>query len=78
MLEVAYQYKKAINKITDMRDMKLRAYEIETHEWEVVRQLRDLLKASDFLFCADCSTHHPSLRFSRTQHYSSHVAARLA
>ena len=78
MLDVAYQYKKAINKITDMWDMKLCAYEIETHEWKVVRQLRDLLKVSDCLFCTICSTHHPSLRFLMTQHYSSHVAAHLA
>jgi hypothetical protein len=50
MLEFAYKYKTAINKITDIRDMKLRQYEIETHEWEVVRQLRDLLKVSTILF----------------------------
>ena len=46
MLDFAYQYKQAINKITDIREMKLREYEIEVHEWEVVRQLRDLLKVS--------------------------------
>jgi hypothetical protein len=50
MLEFAYKYKTAINKITDIRDMKLRQYEIETHEWEVVRQLHDLLKVSTILF----------------------------
>jgi hypothetical protein len=44
MLDFAYQHKKAINKITDMRDMKLRQYEIEKDEWEVIRQLHDLLK----------------------------------
>jgi hypothetical protein len=48
MLEFAYQYRKAINIITDIREMKLRLYEIEAHEWEIVRQLRDLLKASIF------------------------------
>jgi hypothetical protein len=46
MLDFAYEYKKAINKITDIRDMKLRAYEIELHEWKLVRQLRDILKVS--------------------------------
>lgn len=46
MLDFAYRYKKAINKITDIRDMKLRKYEIEANEWEVVRQLCDLLKVS--------------------------------
>jgi len=49
MLNVAYQYKKAINKITDMRDMKLHQYEIEGHEWELVWQLRDLLKVTHAL-----------------------------
>jgi hypothetical protein len=39
MLDFAYQYKWAINKITDIHEMKLREYKIEAHEWEVVRQL---------------------------------------
>jgi hypothetical protein len=47
MLDFAYQYKKAINKITDIQDMKLRLYEIDVHEWELVRQLHDLLKVSN-------------------------------
>ena len=50
MLEFAYRYKKAVNKITDIRDMKLRRYEIEPHEWEIIRQLRDLLSVSHFIF----------------------------
>jgi hypothetical protein len=50
MLDFAYQYRKAINKITDIQDMKLRVYEIEAHEWEIIRQLHDLLKVSNFLF----------------------------
>lgn len=78
MLEFAYQYKKAINKITDIRDMKLRAYEINAHEWEIVRQLRDLLKVSKFSFLLAvrsslCSSLR--LRFSRTRHCSFHAAA---
>jgi hypothetical protein len=54
MLDCAYEYRKAINKITDLRDMKLRQYEIETHEWEIVRQLHDLLKVSFFLLIIVC------------------------
>ena len=46
MLSEAYHFKVAVNKITDMRDMKLRQYEIESHEWEIVRQLCDVLKVS--------------------------------
>jgi len=44
MLDFAYDYKDAVNKITAIREMKLRKYEIEPDEWEMVRQLRDLLK----------------------------------
>ena len=50
MLDFAYQYRVAINKITDIRDMKLHAYKIEAHEWETVWQLRDLLKVSNYYF----------------------------
>ena len=44
MLDFAYEYKDALNKITALREMKLRDYEIEPEDWEVVKQLRDLLK----------------------------------
>jgi hypothetical protein len=39
MLDFAYQYKWAINKITDIHKMKLCEYKIEAHKWEVVQQL---------------------------------------
>jgi hypothetical protein len=48
MLAEAYKYKTAVNKITEMREMELCKYEIEAHEWEVIRQLCDLLKVSPF------------------------------
>ena len=47
MLEFAYKYKDAINKLTDTRETKLRGYEIDLHEWEIVRQLWDLLKVKE-------------------------------
>jgi hypothetical protein len=56
MLDFAYQYRKAINKITDIWDMKLHVYEIEVHEWEMIRQLRDLLKVSSLSFVFNCQT----------------------
>ncbi len=43
MLQFTYKYKDAINKITDTHEMKLRDYEIEPHEWDIVKQLRDIL-----------------------------------
>jgi hypothetical protein len=56
MLDFAYQYRKVINKITDIWDMKLHVYEIEVHEWEMIRQLRDLLKVSSLSFVFNCQT----------------------
>ena len=52
MLQFAYEYKDAINKITDTREMKLRDYEIEPHEWDIVKQLWDILavRPSTFKF----------------------------
>ena len=49
MLTFAYDYKDTLNKITALREMKLRDYEIEPEEWEVVKQLRDLLKVCSIL-----------------------------
>ena len=43
MLQFTYEYKDAINKITDMRKMKLQDYEIERHKWDIVKQLQDIL-----------------------------------
>ncbi len=39
MLQFAYEYKIAINKITNTHKMKLQDYEIELHEWDIVKQL---------------------------------------
>jgi hypothetical protein len=47
MLEFAYEYKDGINQITSIRKMKLRQYEIEEDEWEIIKELRDLLKVSN-------------------------------
>jgi len=49
MLAFAYDYKDALNKITALHEMKLRDYKIELEEWEVVKQLRDLLKVRSIL-----------------------------
>ena len=49
MLVFAYQYKDAINDITAIREMKLRNYEIEPEEWEIIKQLRNVLKVSSAL-----------------------------
>jgi hypothetical protein len=63
--------------------MKLRVYKIEAHEWEIVRQLRDLLKVSRLLNMSGglgltITLILYSLSYSRTQCCSSYVVARLA
>lgn len=46
MLAFAVEYKKAINEITADQELKLRKYELLREEWEIVVQLRDVLKVS--------------------------------
>ena len=50
MLNFAYQYRVTINKIMDIHNMKLHAYEVEAYEWETVQQLHDLLKVNNNYF----------------------------
>jgi hypothetical protein len=44
MLSFAYSYCDAYNELTGNRDMKMQKYEIEDAEWEIVKQLADVLK----------------------------------
>ena len=44
MLDFAVKHITAIDAITSDRDMKLRQYELSEDEWDVARQLRDVLK----------------------------------
>ena len=46
MLSFAYTYRDAYNELTGNRDMKMRKYEIEDDDWEIVKQLADVLKVS--------------------------------
>ena len=46
MLSFAYDYRDAYNELSSNRDMKMRKYEIEDYEWEIVKQLADILKVS--------------------------------
>ena len=50
MLSFAYTYRDAYNELTSNRDMKMRKYEIEDQEWEIVKQLADVLKVSSQIF----------------------------
>ncbi len=44
MLHFAYTYQDTYNELTSNREMKMRKYEIEDQEWEIVKQLADILK----------------------------------
>ena len=50
MLNFTYEYKEAINQITDRCEMKLRDYEIEPHEWDIIKQLWDILGIRPSMF----------------------------
>ncbi len=50
MLNFAYNYRDAYNELCANRDMKMRKYEIKDYEWEIVRQLADILKVNWFSF----------------------------
>ena len=46
MLDFAVEHITEINTITGDRDMKLRQYELSEDDWDMARQLRDVLKVS--------------------------------
>jgi hypothetical protein len=50
MLSFTYTYCDAYNELTRNRDMKMRKYEIEDSEWEIVKQLADVLKVCVYFF----------------------------
>ena len=46
MLDFTLEHITEINTITGDRDMKLRQYELSEDDWDMARQLRDVLKVS--------------------------------
>ncbi len=49
MLNFAYTYRNPYNELCANRDMKMRQYEVEDYEWEIVKQLADILKVNRFI-----------------------------
>jgi hypothetical protein len=49
MLDYALEHRKAVDTVTQRRDLHLRKYELADHEWEIVEQLRDVLKVRVFI-----------------------------
>ena len=46
MLAYALKHRKAVDSITQGRELGLRKFELADHEWETVEQLHDVLKVS--------------------------------
>jgi hypothetical protein len=61
MLDFAYNYKEAINQITDRCEIKLQDYKIEPHEWDVIRQLQDILGVCPLMYKTFFLTYHTSI-----------------
>lgn len=69
MLSFAYVYREAYNELTGNRDMKMRAYELEDEEWEIVNQLAKVLKVRHCLFFfLEWQTNIDPSRFSKMPH----------
>ena len=47
VLNFALEYREAIDKFTGDRAMDIRNLELDEEEWELVKQLRDVLKVCD-------------------------------
>ncbi|KAG6838862.1 hypothetical protein C0991_007838, partial [Blastosporella zonata] len=48
MLDVALQYRRAVNQLTNDRKNKLREFELSEREWKIAEQLCDVLKLEYF------------------------------
>lgn len=44
MLKYALEHRKAVDVVTQRRDLGLRQFELTDEEWEIAGQLRDVLK----------------------------------
>jgi hypothetical protein len=51
MLNFAYIYRDAYNELCSNHNMKMRKYKIENQEWEIAKQLADILKVKCFTLC---------------------------
>jgi hypothetical protein len=47
LLDYALKHRKAVDLITQRRDLGLRKYELMDNEWAIIEQLRDVLEVSE-------------------------------
>lgn len=72
MLKYALEHRKALDIVTQRRDLGLRKFELTDEEWDIAGQLRDVLKVSYFWrWLANTVNHYYYFRFSKTPHFSS-------
>ena len=74
MLNFAVEHIEAINTITGDRDMKLRQYELSEDDWDMVHQLRDILKVCGYIIQYNFDMFYSLwlIRSLRMPHYSFH------
>ena len=51
MLDVALQYRKAVERMTEAQTNNLRSWELDEREWKIAQQLRDILQVSIQSLC---------------------------
>ena len=72
MLYFAYEYKNAVMGIMVICDLKLQQFEIDNDDWEIIKQLQDVLKVSQPVRLTKLnSVLTSSTRFLKTLHSSS-------
>ena len=69
MLKFSLAFREALDTIMGEKEMKLWKYEMDEEEWEIARQLCEVLKVS-FSLLRKCHSNNIT-RFSRTQLYFS-------
>ncbi|KAG1791478.1 hypothetical protein EV424DRAFT_1265938, partial [Suillus variegatus] len=47
MLDYALEHREAVDTVMQWQDLSLQKYELEDNEWEILQQLRDILKLTD-------------------------------
>ena len=73
LLEYALKHRRAVDLLTQRRDLGLRKFELSDNEWVIVKQLHSVLKVSKHVD-STCLIKHTQMQFdrsSRTPHFSS-------
>jgi hypothetical protein len=61
MLRFALEFRSAIDTMTAKRDLDLRRFELSPEEWQIAKELRDVLKVVFYIYSSFSFTKLPSL-----------------